>query len=97
MEGQAQGHHVGIELVELQGRSVLREGIQVHLKEIHSEFTVNIVEFVFVPAISFFKMFLIYFFKIVEIVRAFGIHAFVDDKVFPVFFMYQSISTVGAA
>ena len=97
MEGQAQGHHVGIELVELQGRSVLREGIQVHLKEIHSEFTVDVVEFVFVLTISLFKMLLIHFFEIVEIVRAFGIHAFVDDKVFSVFFMYQSISTVGAA
>lgn len=88
---------MGIELVELQGRSVLREGVQIHLKEIHGEFTVDVVEFVFVLAISFFKMFLIYFFEIVEIVRAFGIYAFVDDKVFPVFFMYQSISTVGAA
>ena len=55
------------------------------------------MELVFVLAISFFKMFLIYFFEIMEIVRAFGIDAFVDDKVFPVFFMYQSISTVGAA
>lgn len=39
----------------------------------------------------------LHFFEIVEIVRAFGIHAFLDDKVFPVFFMYQGISTVWAA
>ena len=88
---------MGIELVELQGRSVFREGIQIHFKEIHGEFTVDVVEFVFVLAISFFKMFLIYFFEIVEIVRAFGIHTFVDDKVFSVLFMYQSISKVWAA
>ena len=51
-----------IELVKLQGRSVLREKIQIYLKEIPGEVTVEVVEVVFVLAISFFKMFLSYFF-----------------------------------
>ena len=52
---------------------------------------VDIVEFVFVFAIVFVQMFLIHFLQVVEIVRAFGIHTFVDDKVFTVFLMHQAV------
>ena len=52
---------------------------------------VDIVEFVFVFAIVFVQMFLIHFLLFVEIVRAFGIHTFVDDKVFTVFLMHQAV------
>ena len=97
MESQTQGHHVGIELVELQGRSVLREGIEIHFKEIHSEFTVEVVELVFVLTIGLFQMFLIHLFEIVEIVRAFGIHALMDDKVLPIFLVNECFSAMGTA
>ena len=57
------------------------------LKEIYREFTVDIVEFVFVFSIVLVQIFLIHFLQVVEIVRAFGIHTFMEDKVFPVFLM----------
>ena len=60
-------------------------------KEIYRKFTVDIVEFVFVFTIVFVQMFLIHFLQVVEIVRAFGIHTFVDDKVFTVFLMHQAV------
>ena len=59
--------------------------------EIYRKFMVDIVEFVFVFAIVFVQMFLIHFLQVVEIVRAFGIHTFVDDKVFTVFLMHQAV------
>ena len=49
------------------------------------------MEFVFVFTIVFVQMFLIHFLHVVEIVRAFGIHTFVDDKVFTVFLMHQAV------
>jgi len=51
---QAQGHDMGIELAEFEGGGVFGKGIQVHLKEIYREFTVDIMEFVFVFAVILF-------------------------------------------
>ena len=55
------------------------------------------MEFIFVFAVILFEVFLIYFFEVMELVRAFGIDTLVDDKVFPVFFGNEGISTVWAA
>ena len=52
---------------------------------------VDIVEFVFVFAIVFVQMFFINAGEVMQIVRAFGIHTFVDDKVFTVFLMHQAV------
>ena len=49
------------------------------------------MEFVFIPAIVLIQIFFINFPKVVKIVRAFGIHTFVDDKVFTVFLMHQAV------
>ena len=46
MHGQAQSHDVGVEGPELQGRGVIRKGTQIDLKEVDSEFPVDVVEFI---------------------------------------------------
>ena len=55
------------------------------------------MEFVFVLAVILLQVFFLHLFEIVEIVRAMGIDAFVDDKVFPVFFGNEGISAMRAA
>ena len=97
MQRQAQGHDVGIVLTEFQGRSILGQGVQVHAEKIHREFTVDVMELVFVLAVIFLQVFFIHLFEIVEIVRAMGIDALVNDKVLPVFFGNEGIAAVGAA
>ena len=54
------------------------------------------MELIFVFAVILFELFLIHLFQVVEVVRAFGIDALVDDKVFPVLFGNKSVSTVRA-
>ena len=63
------------------------QGGEVHLKEIHSEFTVDVVEFVFVFAILLIQVFLIDLFEVMEIVRTFHVNAFVDDKMLTILLM----------
>ena len=55
------------------------------------------MELIFVLAVIFFKVFLIHFFKVVQVVGAFRIHALMDDKVFAVLFGNQGICTVWAS
>ena len=97
VEGQAQGHNVGIMFAEFQGRGVLGESIQIHAEKIHRELTVDIVEFIFVFAVVLPEIFFVYFFEIVEIIRAFGISALMDDKMFAFFLGNQGMATVGTA
>lgn len=73
------------------------QGVEVHLKEIHSEFTVDVVEFVFVFAILLIQVFLIDLFEVMEIVRTFHVNAFVNDKVLTILLMGQGITAMGAA
>ena len=42
MQGQAQGHHVGVEPAELQGGGMLWQGAQSHLEEVHRELAVDV-------------------------------------------------------
>ena len=91
MQCQGQGHDMSIVLVEFQGGGVLRQGVQVHAEKIHSKLAVDVVEFIFIFAEFIFQVLIIHFFEVVEIVRAFGIHTFVDDKVFTVFLMHQAV------
>ena len=55
------------------------------------------MEFIFIFAVILFQVFLIHFFKVVEIVGAFRIDTLMDDKVLAVFLWNQSIATVRAA
>ena len=88
---------MGIKFAEFQGRRVLWQGVQIHLKKIYGEFTVDIMEFVFVLAISFFKMLFIHFLEVMQIVGTFRIHTLMDDEMLTVFFMSQSLTAVWAA
>ena len=73
------------------------QGVEVHLKEVHSEFTIDVVKFVFVFAILLIQMLLIDLFEVMEIVRAFDVNALVDDKVLTVLLVDQCITAMGAA
>ena len=97
MQGQAQGHNVGVKLVEFQGGSIFRKGVQIHEEEIHQEFPVDIVEFIFIFGMLFSKVLFIDLLKVMEIIGALWVDAFVDDKVFPVFLMDEGMPTVRAA
>ncbi len=57
----------------------------------------DIVEFIFVSAVILPEIFPIHFPQVVEIIRAFGIDALMDDKVFAFFLRNQGIAAVGAA
>ena len=55
------------------------------------------MQFVFIFAIIFFEVSLIDFFKVMKIVRALRVHAFVYDEMFPVFLWNKRIAAMGAA
>ena len=54
------------------------------------------MELIFIFAIVFPEVFFINFLKIVKIIRAFRIHAFMDDEVFSVFFGNKSVAAMRA-
>ena len=55
------------------------------------------MKLIFVFAIIFGKVSFIDLFEIVEIIRAFRIHTFMNDKVLPVFLLTKSMATMRAA
>ena len=67
------------------------------MKEIYGEFTVDVMELVFILSISLAEMFRLHFFKVVDIVRAFRVYALMQDKKLPVLFRNESIPAVRAA
>ena len=91
MKGKAQGHGMGVKLGKPEGGSILRQAVQVQLKEIHRELAVDVVELVFILAIVLIKMLFINLFEIVQIVRAFWINTFMDNKVFSVFLVNKAV------
>ena len=97
MQGQAQGHDVGVKLVEFHGGCIFRKGVRIHAEEIHQEFPVDIVEFIFIFAMLHSKVLFIHLLKVMEVIGALGVGAFVDDKVFPVFLMDKGMPAVRAA
>ena len=68
---------------------MLRKTVQIHTKKIYLEFPVDVMELIFVFSVAAFEIFLINLFEVVKIVRTFGIDAFVDHKVFAVFYVNQ--------
>lgn len=96
MEGEAQGHDVGVVLAELEGGSVLRQGIQVHAEKIQRELTVDVVELVSVLAVVFLEVSRIDFPEVVKIIGTFRVYAFMHDEVLPVFLGNKGIAAVGA-
>ena len=55
------------------------------------------MELIFIFAVIFFQILLIHLFEVVEIVRAFGIDALMDDKVLAVFLGDQGVPTMRTA
>ena len=53
------------------------------------------MEFIFIFAVVLPEIFFIYLFEVVEVIRAFGIDALMDDKVFAFFLWDQGIAAVG--
>ena len=88
---------MGVKLAEFQGRGIFREGVQIHAEEIHQEFAVDIVEFIFIFAMILRKVLFIHLLKVMEIIGALGVDAFVDNKVFAVFLMDKGMPAVRAA
>lgn len=97
MEGEAEGHHMGVVPGEFQGGGVLRQGIQVHGEKIHRELTVNVVELIFVPAEILFEVVAVHFLEVAKVVGAFGVDAFMEDEVLAFFFGNECVGAVWAA
>ena len=55
------------------------------------------MELIFALSIVLFEILCVHFVQVVEIVRTSGVHAFMDDKVFPVFLGDKGIPAVGTA
>lgn len=96
MHGKAQGHDVCIMFGELQGGSVLWQGVQVHAEEIHGKFPVEVMELIFIFAIILIQMFLVNLREVMQIEGALGIDAFVDAEELPVLFGDKGVSAVRA-
>ena len=92
--GEAEGHDVSVIPGEFQRRGILRQGGDVHLKEVDREFTVDVMELIFIFAVVFRKIFLTDFLEIFDIVGTFGIYAFMDNEMFAVLFGDQSMHAV---
>ena len=81
-------------LTENKRKSAVGNRVQIDFEEINVKFTVDIMQFVFVPL--GFGQIRRKFFEIVEIVRATSIDAFMDDKVFSVFLWHKRMTAVRA-
>ena len=55
------------------------------------------MKFVFILSEVLLQILLIHFLQVVEIVRTLGIHAFMEDEVFPFFFSHKSFPAMRAA
>ena len=64
-------------------------------KKICSEFTVDVVQFIFAFTIGFLKMFLVYLFEVMEVVGIFQAYILVNTEEFMVFFGDKSVSAGG--
>ena len=82
---ETERHHMDAVLGETQGGSVLRQGIQIDLKEVDGELPVDVVEFVFGLAIGILQVSLVDLPKVVQIVGTLEIVAFVNSKMLSVF------------
>ena len=94
--GQAQGHDIGVVPAELQRGRILWKGGNVHPEEIYREFAVDVMQLVFVFAVFFLKVILVYLLQVMKIVRALRVDTFVDDEVFTVLLAGKGVRTVRA-
>ena len=69
---------------------------QIHLKEIYREFTVDVMEFISDFSMFLIKMIFLYFFEIIEIVRAFRVYTFMDDEMLSAFDGNKTVTAMRA-
>lgn len=86
---------MGVVRGESEGRGVLRQGIQNHAEKIYREFAVDVVEVIFIFAIVFHEVRLVNFFRVVEVIRAFGADTLIEDKMFPVLYGNEGVPAMG--
>ena len=79
--GEAQGNDFHVELAESEGRSVLRERIKIHRKEVFGEFTVDVMELVFGPFLLIVLLIFTQLSEVFKIIGAMLVQAFVDVEV----------------
>jgi len=94
--GKAQGHDISVVPAEFQRGSILREGGDIHLEEIHSELTVDVMQLIFIFTVVLTEIGLINFLQVVKVVGTFRVHAFMDDEMLPVLFTRQCMGAVRA-
>ena len=94
--GKAEGHDVSIVFTEFQRGGALRQGGGVQFEEIDRELTVDVMQLILVFTVILVQICLVNLLKVVKVVRAFGIHAFMDDEVLPVFLTNQRMGVVRA-
>ena len=69
---------------------------QIHLKEIYRKFTVDVMEFISDFSMFLIKMIFLYFFEIIEIVRAFRVYTFMDDEMLSAFDGNKTVTAMRA-
>ena len=69
---------------------------QIHLKEIYRKFTVDVMEFISDFSMFIIKMIFLYFFEIIEIVRAFRVYTFMDDEMLSAFDGNKTVTAMRA-
>ena len=94
---KTQGHNISIVFAELKRGCILGKRGYVHLKEIYRELPVDVMTFVLVLAIVFSEILFIDLLEIVQIIRAFGIYAFMYDEVLAILLGCESMHTVRTA
>ena len=85
---------MGVVFCKFKRRCIFRKRGNVHLKEIHSELMVDVVEFIFIFPEVFFQMLRVNVIKVVEIVRAFRVYTFVYTERGSVFNSNKTVATV---
>ena len=93
MESQAQGHDIGIVFGEVQGRSILRKGCQIHFEEVDVELPIDVVELV---SVLFKRMFPVDFLKVLPVVGALVVDTFVDTEAGTVFDRNEDMAAIRA-
>ena len=69
---------------------------QIHLKEVYRKFTVDVMEFISDFSMFLIKMIFLYFFEIIEIVRAFRVYTFMDDEMLSAFDGNKTVTAMRA-
>ena len=96
MHGQAEPHDMGVVLFELQGRSILWKGIQIHGKEIPQELPIDVVELITGPAMRFLPVFFIHLFEVSAVIGTVPVDTFMDPEELPVLYGSQGMTAVRA-